>query len=121
MRLRALVVDDDKRVLQAIARSLRAEGFDVATAPSGEHVSGVLQHDVFDVVLTDIWMPGGDGFFVVSEVARLRPGLPVVMISGLPRAREIDRAKELGVVAVFAKPFDMDELIATLRAACTRS
>jgi DNA-binding NtrC family response regulator len=86
---------------------------DVITADSAAKALHVLQEEPCDVVLSDVSMPGEDGFFVLRQVRRQWPDLPVVLMSGVPLAQE---ARTAGANGFLLKPFNLDEFHATLTA-----
>jgi DNA-binding NtrC family response regulator len=90
----------------------------VMTASSGRHALSVLQTATVDVVLSDVSMPDGDGFFLLQEVHRQWPSLPVVLMSGEPVEA---RALQDGAKAFFSKPLDPHRLIETLTALASRT
>lgn len=110
-----LVVDDEADVRDLLSETLAEEGFEVHAAPSGEaaleHLSGGKPADL---VLMDVVMPGISGVEAAKRIRALRPGLPVVLISGAPPPVRPWPPPE--AAAFFAKPLDMKRLVAELRA-----
>ena len=116
-----LVVEDDRGVRDLLVTVLAAEGFDVRTAKDG--LEGLLKLRMWspDAVVLDIMMPDVGGLRVLDELAAEHAEIPVIVVTGKPDA--VDQATaRLGPENVFPKPFDVDELIARIRAvAATRS
>ncbi len=115
---RVLVVDDDDVIRQLITVNLELEGFEVATAVDGQDcLDKVL--DVDPVVVTlDIMMPRLDGWEAASRL-RSDPrtaDVKVVLLSARAQEADLQRGDRIGVDAYLTKPFDPDELIATVRA-----
>jgi two-component system cell cycle sensor histidine kinase/response regulator CckA len=112
--LSVLLVEDEASVRLVLSRGLERKGCRVTTAESGEAALEHLQAGAeFDVLLSDVMMPGMDGVELVENVARLRPGMRLVLMSGyaeLPRRREADA---LGV-RFLSKPFTMSDLLNAL-------
>ncbi len=114
---RVLVVDDDDVIRQLISVNLELEGFEVSTAYDGQDCLDRVK-DVDPVVVTlDIMMPRLDGWEAAS---RLRDdpdtaGIKVVLLSARAQEADLQRGSRLGVDAYLTKPFDPDELIATVR------
>jgi CheY-like chemotaxis protein len=114
---RVLVVDDDDVIRQLISVNLELEGFEVSTAYDGQDCLDKVK-DVDPVVVTlDIMMPRLDGWEAAS---RLRDdpdtaGIKVVLLSARAQEADLQRGSRLGVDAYLTKPFDPDELIATVR------
>lgn len=118
--LRVLLVEDNTTVLTVLEELLRRNvpSIIIMTASSGRHALSVLQTATVDVVLSDVSMPDGDGFFLLEEVQRQWPSLPVVLMSGEPVEA---RALQAGAKAFFTKPIDPHRLIETLTALATRT
>ena len=116
---RVLVVDDDRDLVALLERGFRYEGFDVATALTGDDGLELASGGGCDVVVLDIGMPGLDGFGVLHRL-RLRSDVPVVMLTA--RDEVDDKVAALGVGAddYVAKPFSFDELVARVRAVLRR-
>jgi DNA-binding NtrC family response regulator len=112
-----LVIDDEPVVREAVRRVLGAQGLDVATA--GDAAAG-LAHPaaaICRLVLCDLMLPDCSGMDVLAELARRRPGLPVVLITGYATPDHAARAREAGAADFLAKPFDAKELVDTVRRA----
>lgn len=118
--LRVLLVDDNATVLTVLEELLRRNipSIIILTASSGQDALRVLQTATVDVVLSDVSMPNGDGFFLLEEVQRQWPSLPVVLMSGEPVE---SRALEAGAKAFFSKPIDPHRLIETLTVLTSRT
>ena len=114
---RVLVVDDDDVIRQLITVNLELEGFDVTAAVDGQDCLDKVK-DVRPVVITlDIMMPRVDGWEAASRL-RADPDtadIKVVLLSARAQEADLQRGETLGVDAYLTKPFDPDELIATVR------
>ena len=105
------VVDDDPRLLESLEDLLESAGYAARSYRSaGALLLGGLAE--LDLLITDIGMPGMDGFELREVVRAARPELPVFMITGRHEIADQDRAR--GVAGFFAKPFDADVLLATV-------
>ncbi len=116
---RVLVVDDEPQILRALGINLRARGYDVDLAPSGEAALQLAAHDHPDVVVLDLGLPGIDGLEVIAGL-RGWSKVPIIVLS--VRDREADKvaALDAGADDYVTKPFGMDELLARMRAALRR-
>ena len=111
-----MVVDDSVTVRKVTSRLLERQGMDVVVAKDGVEAVSLLQEQRPDVMLLDIEMPRMDGFEVLRQVRhdeRLKD-LPIVMISSRTGAKHQDRAADLGVSRFLGKPFQENELLATI-------
>ncbi len=114
-----LVVDDDRKLVGLLERSLRFEGFDVTCAHSGEAALAALREREPDLVLLDIGMPERDGIAVLQETRQVSD-VAVVMLTARDEVRDKVDALDLGADDYVAKPFDIDELVARIRAVLRR-
>ena len=116
---RVLVVDDEPQILRALSINLRARGYEVDLAASGEQALQLAAHDHPDLVVLDLGLPGIDGVEVI-EGLRGWSSVPIVVLS--VRDREADKvaALDAGADDYVTKPFGMDELLARMRAALRR-
>lgn len=112
---RVLIVDDEPDVLLTLRVILEASGFEPSLAADGETALRRIDVEHPDVVLLDIMMPVLDGWFVLAELAG-RPKRPRVIVCSAKSA-DVDkvRARDLGADAYVVKPWDPENLIATIR------
>ena len=99
-----LVVDDDPVVRKSIDRVLTGKGYAVITAANGEEALRKLNEEKYDVVYTDIRMPGISGLEVAEQVKARRPWTPVVIMTGYGTEAAQSRAKAAGVSNFLHKP-----------------
>ncbi|MBS1106662.1 MAG: two-component system response regulator [Deltaproteobacteria bacterium] len=112
-----LVVDDEERILSALRRSLRREGWCVLTASTPDEALRILDEQPVDAVLSDHKMPRMSGLEVLEAAARRRPNAARILISGWPDEIPAERLAALGVRALVPKPWDDAELKRILREA----
>ena len=117
MKHKILVVEDDKKIALALAIRLRAAGYDVIAAPDAVlAMSMALKHRP-DLLVLDLFIPGGNGFQVAEWLQDLEAmiGVPYIFItaSKVPGLRE--KAGQLGAAGFFEKPYDAGDLLATIR------
>jgi EAL domain-containing protein (putative c-di-GMP-specific phosphodiesterase class I) len=110
-RGRVLVVEDDRALLEAYTDVLLAAGFDVVAAGDGAGALHALEQDAFDVVLTDLVLPGVNGVEILRAVRERDLDVPVVLITGNPTVETAVQAIELGALRYLVKPASADELI----------
>jgi two-component system KDP operon response regulator KdpE len=117
---RILVVDDEPQLLRALATNLKARGYEVDKAATGEAALMLAASHHPDLVVLDLGLPGIDGLEVINGL-RGWSSVPIVVLS--VREREADKvaALDAGADDYVTKPFGMDELLARLRAALRRA
>jgi DNA-binding NtrC family response regulator len=113
-KLKVLVIDDERIVLDSVSRILKEENFKVDTSLSG--LDGLKQavERTYDIVLTDLRMPDIGGMRVLRDIKRAKPALPVVMITGYGSVKTAVQAMKLGAAEYLQKPFSPEELIAAV-------
>lgn len=79
-----LCIDDEPTAIEARKLLLQSEGYDVLDASTGEEGLRVFQSRNIDAVVVDYWMSGMNGLAVAREIKKLKPSMPVIMLSGLP-------------------------------------
>jgi two-component system KDP operon response regulator KdpE len=116
---RVLVVDDERQLLRALAINLRARGYDVDLATTGEHALAAAAKHHPDVVVLDLGLPGIDGVEVIRGL-RGWSQVPIIVLSARDAEHSKVAALDAGADDYVTKPFGMDELLARLRAALRR-
>ena len=101
---KVLVVDDDPVVGQSFNRVLSRKGYAVITANNGDEALAKLQSEHYDIVYTDLRMPGMDGLDVAEQVKARQPWTPVVIVTGYGSKPSEDRARAVGVAEFLHKP-----------------
>lgn len=107
---RILLVDDDQTILDVMGEALGDVGHDVKAVDNGAMAIMAMQEERFDVVITDLGMPGITGWEVARRAAALTPPLPVVVISGWGAQLDDAQLQESKIDAVLAKPFHLHQL-----------
>jgi two-component system KDP operon response regulator KdpE len=117
---RVLVVDDEPQMLRALGVNLRARGYEVDLAGTGEAGLRLAAEHHPDLVVLDLGLPGMDG---VDVIAGLRgwTAVPIVVLSARHEERDKVRALDAGADDYVTKPFGMDELLARMRASLRRA
>jgi len=118
--LRLLLVEDNQRLCQAIAESLRAQGFAVDTAASVAEGLRAWRAAEYDAAVIDLMLPDGTGLNVLKEVRTRGSTTPVLILTALGAIEERVRGLDGGADDYLVKPFAMQELIARLRALLRR-
>jgi CheY-like chemotaxis protein len=112
-----LVVDDDPVIGRSFDRVLSDNGYEVSAAHDGPQALERVGREDYDVVFTDIRMPGMDGIEVAERIRKSRPWIPVVIITGYGTPANEARAKAAGVAGFLRKPLSPDTIERSTRAA----
>lgn len=114
--LRILVVDDSQDTIEMLRHLFEMDGAVVATASSGKEALKIIEQNEFDVMLSDISMPGMDGFELLRLLRALPGGvdLPVLALTGFGRAEDVKRAEAEGFFSHVTKPIDLAQLVEIL-------
>ena len=116
-----LVVDDEKSMCDFLEIMLRKEGYDVTCTTSGEAALGLLEENLYSMVLTDVKMPVVDGFQVLRRAKEVSPDTPVIMITAYGSPEGAVTAMKEGAYDYVTKPFRIEEVKLTIRKALERS
>lgn len=117
---RILVIDDEPQILRALAVNLRARGYEVDLAATGEEGLALAATNSPDLVLVDLGLPGIDGIEVIRGL-RGWTNVPIITLSVREAERDKVAALDAGADDYVTKPFGMDELLARLRASLRRA
>jgi two-component system KDP operon response regulator KdpE len=116
-----MVVDDEPHLLRTLALNLSSRGYDVTSAASASVALAQIRRLPPDVLVLDLGLPDLDGLEVIRELRDYGPELPIIVLSARSGSHDKVAALDLGAVDYVTKPFDMDELIARLRAVIRRT
>ncbi len=119
-RPRILIVDDEPNVLLTVAAILRQEGYDTDTVPNGEEAIEAIHTRHYDLVLTDLKMPGVDGLGVLQEVRNCSPDTVTVMMTGFGSVDSALEAVQLGAYEYLLKPAEVVDLKAAVHRSLER-
>jgi DNA-binding NtrC family response regulator len=121
---RVLLAEDDGAMRDLMARTLRRNGFEVVETRNGyetlERLAHGLIHDPriwFDLIISDVRMPGYDGLNILASIKQLPEYVPVILITAFGTSATHAAAARLGVFAMLDKPFDLDDLMTVVRSA----
>ena len=111
-RARVLVVDDEQNIREILAEILMNGDHEVVTAADGaEALHRLRENDSFDLVFTDLGLPGMNGYEVASEIKKIRPNLPVGLVTGWGATLDSEKARAHGVDLVISKPFRFEQVL----------
>ena len=115
---RILVIDDEREIREMLRDMLRTQGYEVMTAADGHAATRLQRQHPADLVITDIFMPEKEGIETILDLHTAWPGLKIIAISGGGGDYNVDylaAARQLGAIRSISKPFDLDDLLATVR------
>ncbi len=112
MKKRIMVLDDDEQIRKSLSKLLQTEGYDVALASAGEEALELFDPRTVDLLLLDLSLPGKSGWDVFERVTSLHPLLPIIIITGRHKQREL--AAAAGVGALMEKPLNIPLLLKTI-------
>ena len=120
-QIRILIVDDEESFVRSLSFALRTEGMDVTGVHSGEDAFLAVRKQQFDIILLDLRLPGADGMEVLASIQKLDVCIPVIMISAHGDTRAAVQAVKNGAADYLSKPFELDELIHTIKTTLDQS
>jgi CheY-like chemotaxis protein len=113
---KALVVDDEPDVLESTAQIMELMGYEVLTATSGKQALEIISRvPEIDLLLTDVVMPGIDGYTLAKEARKLAPELVIIMVSGFPKDHLRQHQRDLESFSFLMKPFRIAEIARLVR------
>jgi two-component system OmpR family response regulator len=118
--MRILIVEDEPRLLRSLAKALREEGYAVDTAEAGDDGLFKAQNSDYDALVLDVMLPRLDGWQLLERLRQTKR-TPVLMLTARDTTRDRVRGLDTGADDYLVKPFDLDELLARLRALIRRS
>ncbi|TAN40324.1 MAG: sigma-54-dependent Fis family transcriptional regulator [Nitrospirae bacterium] len=107
---RILAIEDERSMREVLKILLEEEGYDVATASDGLEGIDLIKSNIFDLVITDIKMPGADGFEVLRQVKAISPDTVIIMVTAFGTTESAIEAMKLGAYDYINKPFKIDEI-----------
>jgi two-component system response regulator PilR (NtrC family) len=115
-----LVVDDERSMRDFLSIMLKKEGYQVSAVEDGNQAIRAIQKDIYDLVITDIKMPGIDGLQVLQTIKEVSPETLVIMITAFSSTKDAVKAMKQGAIDYIAKPFEVDEIKLVIRNALER-
>ncbi|WP_050181647.1 response regulator transcription factor [Domibacillus robiginosus] len=117
---RILIVEDEERIARVLELELEHEGYETKKVLDGLDALGAFRAEPFDLVLLDVMLPGLDGMGVLRRI-RQGSDVPVIMLTAKDEVADKVTGLDLGASDYVTKPFDMDELLARIRAALRKT
>ncbi|MCK8601593.1 response regulator [Desulfoferrobacter suflitae] len=114
MKIRVLLVDDEKEFVEVLAERLETRDFAVSMAFSGDEALQVIAQQEIDVVVLDVLMPGKDGIDTLREIKQQKPILEVIMLTGNATVESAVEGLKLGAFDYLMKPTETKDLVAKI-------
>src|SRR6478672_436629 len=118
---RILIADDEPLYLRTTAELLRKEGFQCTTAPNGAAALEKLSQESFDLVLSDLNMPGNMKLELLREGRSNWPDIPLIVVTGAPSLPTAIESVRLGITDYLLKPVKFEDLLSSIRRALAHS
>jgi DNA-binding response OmpR family regulator len=112
---RILIADDDSSVRMSMELLLQHKGYTCASVPDGDAAVRKLREETFDLLISDINMPGNDDLALVRQAAEIVEGLPIILLTGQPTVNSAAQSVRLPVMAYLVKPAEPKELLTLVR------
>lgn len=112
---RILIVEDNLSMLRTLTLFLERAGYDVVAVAEFQRALELIEGELFDMLVTDLDLPGGTGLDLVLTASSLRPTIRSVLMTGYSCSAIRKQAGELSLVEYLEKPFDPDDLVAALQ------
>ena len=111
MKMKLLMVDDERDFIGMLSQRLETRGFEVTTALSGAEAVDLVREQEFDVVVLDVLMPGKDGISTLKEIKALKPLIQVIMLTGHATVGTAIQGMKQGAFDYLMKPTDVTDLV----------
>ncbi|MCH7679364.1 response regulator [candidate division KSB1 bacterium] len=109
-----LIIEDVEEARNSIRRTLEMDGYDVITAPEGKKGLNLIQENILDLVITDIFMPEMEGLETIRRIVKSKPNLPVIVITGSIELSFLEVGLQFGAVSGLYKPFTPEKLLSAV-------
>ena len=117
MENRILIVDDEKMIYSIVARRLAKEGYACVMANNGREALGCFYQDNFSLIISDIRMPEMSGLELLKNVKAVRPNMMFIIMTAYPEIDMVVEAMRLGACDFILKPFDLDQVVLSVKKA----
>ncbi|MCC6502395.1 MAG: sigma-54-dependent Fis family transcriptional regulator [Deltaproteobacteria bacterium] len=119
-KFKILITDDDMDLRELLTEAVKNWGYEVSVAKEGDEALRKLRMERFDIVITDLMMPGMDGLALLQKIKELDKEILVIIITGYATIETAVKAIETGAYDYITKPFRLDELMIVIKNACER-
>jgi two-component system, NtrC family, response regulator AtoC len=112
-----LIVDDEEEICSVLARSLTKAGYSPITANNGREALNLFYKENFSLIISDIKMPDMNGLELLKNVRAVNPNIMVIMMTAFPEIDRVVEAMRLGACDFILKPFDLDQVVLSVKKA----
>lgn len=112
--VKILLIDDETEFTSALAERLRLRGYDATTTDDGESGIALIQKEDFNIIVLDLMMPGMSGLDTLQQTKKIKPDLPVILLTGHGSTKEGVEGMRLGATDYLMKPLDINDLLAKI-------
>ncbi|TDI85052.1 MAG: response regulator [Caldithrix sp.] len=109
-----LIIEDVEEARNSIRRTLEMDGYDVITAPDGKKGLDLIQENIPDLVITDIFMPEMEGLETIRRIIKSKPNLPVIVMTGAIELPFLEAGLHFGAISGLYKPFTPEKLLSAV-------
>lgn len=109
---KVLLVDDEPRILLLLQSLLKTNGYEIETARDGASALAIVNKGGIDITVTDLRMAPMDGMQLFAEIKKVRPGMPVILLTAYASVETAIEAMKEGVFDYLTKPFKVDDILA---------
>jgi two-component system response regulator CpxR len=117
MKIRVLLVDDEKEFVESLSERLELRLFEVKTCFNGDDAVNLLQQEEVDVIILDVLMPGKDGIETLTEIKKFKPLTQVIMLTGNATVETAINGMKLGAYDYLMKPTETEDLVNKINSA----
>ncbi|MBB5059417.1 DNA-binding response OmpR family regulator [Granulicella aggregans] len=114
--MKLLVIEDDKRIARVLEQGLTEDGHNVFLCHRGDEGLELIQSQYFEVIVLDVMLPGCDGFQILKQTRQAKCSVPILMLTARDSMPEIVHGLDLGADDYLTKPFQLEVLLARVRA-----
>ncbi len=114
--MKLLVIEDDRRIARVLEQGLAEDGHSVFVCHRGDEGLELMQSQYFDVAVLDVMLPGCDGFSILQQTRRAKSSMPILILTARDGMTDIVRGLDLGADDYLTKPFQLEVLLARVRA-----
>ncbi len=112
--IKILIVDDEELIREILSEAFTLYGGSVDLAESGFEALNKIQKNSYDMVITDIRMPNGDGIYLLENIKKLTGPIPKLFVLSAYNDLSEDKIKDLGILKIFTKPFELGLLLSAV-------